>query len=75
MTVYQYLQEFEGKNSAVISSVSQRSKQGLTCLPSDYFTSAVTVIKWNRQEQKSGQLLDSREFQLYQLTWIKRANK
>ena len=36
---------FECKNIAITSSISQRGKQGLAWLPSNDFTSAVTVIK------------------------------
>ena len=49
MKAYQYFQEFEYKNPAITSSISQRGKQGLACLPSDYFTSLVTVIKYDTQ--------------------------
>ena len=39
--------------AAITSSVSQRGKkQGPACLPSDHFTSPVTVITWYKQEQE-----------------------
>ena len=61
-----YFQGYKCESSNHTSSVSQRGKkQGLACLPSDHFTSLVTVITWYKQEQKTCTVLDSREFQLY----------
>ena len=38
--------------AGIISSVSQRGKQGLACSTSNHFTNLVTVITWYEQEQK-----------------------